>query len=236
MATDGKAQGTRNLLARATAILDLASSLGGLGLLAWVWLSFSRLGDVEFADPAMREVAGWIWLVTVPGLAMTAGSVVGLRLAWRGAKPGIARLAGSALLVAGLLVLSATLLLAGLDWPRGWEHAGIGTRLNDRGRHAEALPHFEKALAILGDDPESLVGSGVACTRLGDRDQARVWFDRALAAEPDNPLALLGRARVRRLQGDLDGAREDFEASVLCAPARWIEAPLLEEERKAHAR
>lgn len=218
------------------AMLGLGSSLGVLGLLIWLWVGFTRILKVEGGDPWIHETAGYFWLALLPGIAMTAGSIVDMRRAWKGTPPGIADLIGSALLTPLLLVGVAVLLLAGLDWPRGWEHASVATRLNDRGRHAEALHHFEKAVEFAGEDVDNLSGMGIAYAGLSRLEEAREAFDRVIEVAPDHPLARLGRARVRRLQGDLEGAYQDLVAAARAAPPGWIETPLLDDERKAIGR
>lgn len=220
-------------VAKVKACLSLASTLGALGLLHWIWIGFLRAAQVEGCDPWLHESVGWFWLILLPGAVFVVDSLVELRRAWKGSPPRAAGLIGSGVLSLALLLAGAYLLLAGLDWPRGWEHATVATRLNDRGRYDEALRHYEKAVAIAGEDVDTLTGMGIAYAGLNRLDDAGAAFDRVIEVMPDHALARLGRARVRRLLGDKEGARQDLDAASRHAPPGWIETPLLNGERTA---
>ena len=71
------------------------------------------------------------------------------------------------------------------------------------GRHADAVPAFAKAVAIVGDDPRLLVDYADALAMKNDRvleGEPLALVQRALKSDPDNPkaLALAGTAAFNR--------------------------------------
>lgn len=100
---------------------------------------------------------------------------------------------------------------------RAWGIASdLGARYVERGRAAEAIVEFERALAIeragglraeRGDPTRSLERASVynnyalALDRVGRTDEARTWFGRALELAPDNAEILQGLAASNARRG-----------------------------------
>ena len=81
------------------------------------------------------------------------------------------------------------------------------------GRHADAVPAFAKAVAIVGDDPRLLVDYADALAMKNERvleGEPLALVERALKADPDNAKALA-------LAGTAAFNRRDFKTAVL----RW---------------
>lgn len=75
-----------------------------------------------------------------------------------------------------------------------------GMAENDLGRSHLALPHLDRAVAALGDDPDAVYERGVALFELCRFGEAQRAFERTLALAPDDPWALhqLGLLAERR--------------------------------------
>jgi tetratricopeptide (TPR) repeat protein len=125
-----------------------------------------------------------------------------------------------------------------------------GMAENDLGRSALALPHLDRALAALPDDPDVVYERGVALYELCRFDEAQRAFERALKLAPDDPWALhqlglllerkgdLARAgellaRARRLAPDEFPPELGVDADAFRREVRLAVAALPEEERRA---
>jgi predicted Zn-dependent protease with MMP-like domain/Flp pilus assembly protein TadD len=125
-----------------------------------------------------------------------------------------------------------------------------GMAENDLGRSHLALPHLERAVAALPDDPEAIYEKGVALFELCRFDEAQRAFEKALTLSPDDPWALhqLGllaerRGEERRASQLLARAHtlapRDFESELRIGPAEFkaeVQAALArlpEEEKRA---
>ena len=64
----------------------------------------------------------------------------------------------------------------------------------DLDKSAESTEWFKKALAIDGEDADTLEGLGWAYLDSGNPDEAIKWFDKAISADPENPFAYEGKA------------------------------------------
>ncbi|MBU0480994.1 MAG: tetratricopeptide repeat protein [Proteobacteria bacterium] len=62
----------------------------------------------------------------------------------------------------------------------------LGQALQERGDTAQAMKHFQAALAIDSRNGEALNNLGIALSRLGDSASAIEYFKRAIAAHPDD--------------------------------------------------
>ena len=71
--------------------------------------------------------------------------------------------------------------------------AGVLQRQN---RFAEAIPWFERALALRADAPALWTGIGTCHYRVGDHDRARVAFGRARQCGGDDPKVLVNMASM----------------------------------------
>ncbi|MBL9211881.1 MAG: tetratricopeptide repeat protein [Opitutaceae bacterium] len=119
-------------------------------------------------------------------------------------------------------------------------HASLGLALSDRGRAAEALPHFQRALALDPRDVATEQNLGHAHFKLGQLAEAEACFRRAIALNPafasghnnlgatllerrDFAGALAAFASALRLEPDHTGAHQNT-ARALFALGRFAEA------------
>lgn len=91
-----------------------------------------------------------------------------------------------------------------------------GLALSGAGRHAEAIEHFERALAVKPDDARVLFALGNTATALGMARPAEVFYRQVLAQDPHRLEALVNLANLLRTQGNFVAA----EALLLPALAR----------------
>jgi tetratricopeptide (TPR) repeat protein len=69
--------------------------------------------------------------------------------------------------------------------PESWvAHLNLGVALSDRGSHAEALPHLQRADALKPDHPETLNTLGNVLNQLGRSAEALRPLDRAVQVQP----------------------------------------------------
>ncbi len=95
-----------------------------------------------------------------------------------------------------------------------------GVALVSRNRPAEALPHFEAALALAHSHGEEQILLNLATThlRLKQIAPARRYLERLLTLDPPNMPAHLHYARLLARLGDTAGARRHYEAIQKCDP------------------
>ncbi len=103
----------------------------------------------------------------------------------------------------------------------------LGGELDSAGHEAEAIPHYERALALgLPDElvPRALLQLGSSLRNAGRNDEAIALFDDAVTRFPDDPALCLFRAFA------LATAGRDREAlvSVLDLARTRIDAPELD--------
>ncbi len=156
-----------------------ASALAALGRLDDARLAFSRALAVDPGDPEALLGAAELHVRRL-GPARDALEA-GLEYALRGARIASARKDRS---------LAARLVLV----------AGIAE--NDLGRSHLALPHLEKALAALPDDPDVVYERGVALFELCRFEDAERSFERALALAPEDAWTMHQLGLLAERRGD----------------------------------
>ena len=158
---------------------------------------------------------------------------------------GLARLgrrapAGRARVAAAAVGLALVLGLAGLarEQTRTWHdsealwshavacapgssqtHALKATALGEAGRHDEAVPEYDAALALWDQDAETLVKRGASLAALGRLDEATASDRAALALRPDLHLAYLNLGVVEALRGRNAEAIAFYQEALNLAPA-----------------
>jgi tetratricopeptide (TPR) repeat protein len=204
-----------------------AEALGALGRLEDARLAFTRAIAVDPSDPEALLGAAELHVRRL-GPARDALEA-GLEYALRGAR--VATVRRERLLAARLTLVA-------------------GMAENDLGRSAQALPHLDRALAVLPDDPDVVYERGVALYELCRFDEAERAFRRALSLAPDDPWALHQLGLLAERRGDLRLSAEllakarrlspeDFppelalEAAVFDAEVKAAIAGLPDGERKA---
>lgn len=97
----------------------------------------------------------------------------------------------------------------------GWYNEGI-TSLNIK-EYEEAMSFFEKALAVIPDHPDFLVGKGDVLYAMGRYDEAYQLYRAALEREAGNHKAMLGAGstllKLSRFQDALDVFRSMLETN-----------------------
>jgi tetratricopeptide (TPR) repeat protein len=172
-----------------------AQALAALGRIDDARLASSRALAVDPGDPEALLGAAELHVRRL-GPARDALEV-GLEYALRGARAAAARkdraLAARLVLVAGMAE-------------------------NDLGRSHLALPHLDRALAALPDDPDVVYERGVALYELCRFDEAQRAFERALGLAPDDPWALHQLGLLAERKGDLARAGELLARARRLAP------------------
>lgn len=94
---------------------------------------------------------------------------------------------------------------------QGWEALQAG-------RIQEAAAAFDRALSTSPQQPDTLLGAGVAAHLLGREDQARRLLVDALRLDPSLTAASLLLGRVVYQIGDIDGAIDVYQQALARAP------------------
>ena len=98
-----------------------------------------------------------------------------------------------------------------------------GLKLSSQGRHAEAIAHFEQALALDPADTKVLFALGNTACRLGLGPVAEQFFRQVLALEPTRLEAIVNLANLLRETAQYDAAIALLEPAL----AREPESPEL---------
>lgn len=175
------------------ALAARAAALAALGRLDEARLAWARTLAVDPADPSALLGAAELHVRRL-GPARDALET-GLEYALRGARA--AQLRKDRKLVARLELVA-------------------GMAENDLGRSHLALPHLDRAVAALPDDPDAVYERGVALYELCRFDDAQRALERALSLAPDDAWALHQLGLLAERKGD--GAR----AEALLARARKL--------------
>ena len=91
---------------------------------------------------------------------------------------------------------------------------GLGHTLIGLGRAADAIPHFDRALATADNDSGAHLGKGTALMATGDLDGAIRSLDTALSLDPSLLPALYQRAQAHHDKGDLQRSLRDADGAV----------------------
>lgn len=87
-----------------------------------------------------------------------------------------------------------------------FDYVGAGSRASDAGKHDEAIAAFEKARAIMADDPHLLSSLAAAQHASGKKAEGIATWKAALALDPLSSKTRLGYARALAGDGDVKGA------------------------------
>jgi Flp pilus assembly protein TadD len=101
-----------------------------------------------------------------------------------------------------------------------------GLKLSSAGRHAEAIAHFEQALAADPHDTKVLFALGNTAQVLGLGDAAAQFFRQVLALEPARLEALVNLANLLRQQGQFDAAIALLEPALARGPSPEVHLTL----------
>lgn len=107
-------------------------------------------------------------------------------------------------------------IVRGADRSEAYWRIAQGNELRLAGRFAEAIPHYERAIALAPDEVEAYAGLGAALLGLGRAEEAIIPLQRAIALNPRHYWAhrLLGNAYLR-LERYALAAEELTQAYVL---------------------
>lgn len=97
-------------------------------------------------------------------------------------------------------------------------HRSLGELLVRQDRHAEALTHLDRALALRGEEAEALTFRGDALSGLGRDGEALAAYDRALALKPDHAIAWNARALCLERFGRIDEAAASLHKALDIIP------------------
>jgi tetratricopeptide (TPR) repeat protein len=97
-------------------------------------------------------------------------------------------------------------------------HASLGLALSDRGRAAEAIPHFQRALALDPRAPATEQNLGNAYFQLGRFAEAEACFRRVVTLDPSFASGYNNLGAVLLERRDFDGALAAFQAALRLEP------------------
>jgi tetratricopeptide (TPR) repeat protein len=93
----------------------------------------------------------------------------------------------------------------------------LGFALAEKGRYAEAVPHFERAIRLQPHQRHHTY-LGIVLFELGELDEAGKQLERAVQLDPDWPKSRLYLGRVRERQGRHEEAVQHFTAALQSEP------------------
>jgi tetratricopeptide (TPR) repeat protein len=96
----------------------------------------------------------------------------------------------------------------------------IATRKADM---RKAIGDFDRALALVPDNVDTLILRGNAYTSVGEHGRALADLDRAAALAPDNPRAFMVRGLVNARLGDMQRAFTDYNMALSLDP-KYVDA------------
>ena len=108
--------------------------------------------------------------------------------------------------VANVPMLSSTLM-------RAITENNLGTALQERGRHDEAIPHHQRAIALAPGYAPAHNNLGAALRGTGRFDEAIASYRQALSLKPDFPSASFNLANALLAKGE-SGAAEQFREAL----------------------
>ncbi|RYE94194.1 MAG: tetratricopeptide repeat protein, partial [Myxococcales bacterium] len=213
----------------------------GLGALAWrgrpwpllvalaiLGLLFPALGLVEIYffryAPVQDHFAYFALLPACGALAVGLGALLD-RSRWSLARP-----AGGAVVVAALALVSRveaakfvstdTLFRASLaTYPGAWPaHQALGLVALEKGRGAEAVPHFHAALWQRPRDADIWSNLGASLSLAGHPTEAASALRRAIELSPGTAAHWLNLAEVQRAAGSPRDALASYRTSLELAP------------------
>jgi tetratricopeptide (TPR) repeat protein len=95
---------------------------------------------------------------------------------------------------------------------------GLAAALTALGQPQEALPHFDKAIALAPHRPDTYYNLGVALTRLGRLDDAVARYRQAIERQPDYAQAHVNLGNVLAQRGDRAQAIAAYRSAIAHRP------------------
>ncbi len=194
--------------------------LGFLGFVFFAWLAPSSsvvpLVAQTMAEHRMHLPLACVLLAALLGLARLPDRVRATVVAVLAAAAMVATIQRNRLMQDEVAIWADTAAKRP-DNPRA--HASLGLALSERGRPAEAIPSFQRALALRPEAPDTELNLGNAHLRLGQWAEAAAAYRRALAARPGYAPAHNGLGLVLAEQGDAPAALAAYAAALAAEPA-----------------
>jgi protein O-mannosyl-transferase len=97
-------------------------------------------------------------------------------------------------------------------------HNNLGSVLGQRGKHAEAIPHFAEAVRIKPYYFDALENLGMALREQGKAAEAVGFFERAIRVKPDSTRTHWQLGLALEEQGKKDDAMQQFYEAVKLTP------------------
>lgn len=112
-----------------------------------------------------------------------------------------------------------------MNWAEPEVLRRIGEVCLAQGRHADALPHMLRALALHSYDARTNAQAGVCCSFMGKMEEAEHYYRRAIAISPNFPLARWNNSLLLLWQGDYRQGWQEYRWGTLLGvrPNRHIE-------------
>jgi len=97
-------------------------------------------------------------------------------------------------------------------------HCGIAQAYHRLGRNDESVAEYDRAIAILGTDPNAYIGRGDALAALGQSDRAAADYNEAVRLGPNSSRAYSSRGTLLAELGQEDGAMADYDHAIQLDP------------------
>jgi tetratricopeptide (TPR) repeat protein len=103
--------------------------------------------------------------------------------------------------------------------PQAWmAHNNLGTLLQSRGKHEEALEQYRRLLEIKPDSADGYSNTALSLSSLGRIEEASAYYRRALDLDPTLAVAHTNLGNILQGEGRLDEAVEQYRQAVRYRP------------------
>src|SRR5262249_29153720 len=104
-----------------------------------------------------------------------------------------------------------------------WSAAyNLGNVLDHAGRRPDAVPAYQRALALKEDGVEAMNNLGHRYDELGDGERAEAWFGKALAVNPDYVPARVNLANSLLRRGAPRDAEPHYRTAIAVEPTNAV--------------
>jgi tetratricopeptide (TPR) repeat protein len=104
------------------------------------------------------------------------------------------------------------------DGEKSAYYQNLGSKLLEKGRYADAIEQYRKAIKLNPDDEDSHYNLGLALAKAGDSTGARKEYEEALRISPEHPEAHMNLGNLLAAERKFDEAISHFKMALQSTP------------------